>query len=87
MAMDILTDVLIISIPVAILRHVQIPIQKKLLLLGIFSATVLIMAVSVVRVVLVSDLGSQLREPSIDWLYLWSNVEMGVGKLLVWMTG
>lgn len=85
--MDILTDVLIISIPVAILRHVQIPIQKKLLLLGIFSATVLIMAVSVVRVVLVSDLGSQLREPSIDWLYLWSNVEMGVGKLLVWMTG
>lgn len=80
MAIDVLTDLLIISIPVTILRHTQIPSRKKSILLAIFSATVIIMAVAIIRVTLVKGTEAQLQDASIDWLYLWSNVEMGVGK-------
>lgn len=80
MATDILTDILIISIPVALLRRVQIPMRKKLILFGVFSATVLIMIMSVVRVTLVKGTTTQLQSASIDWLYLWSNIEAGTGE-------
>ncbi len=80
MAADVFTDLLIISIPFLILWNVRIPSKKKLLLFGLFSVTVLIIAISLVRVILVKGyLQNQLQEASIDWLYLWSNLEMGIG--------
>lgn len=80
MAVDVITDIFIISIPITVLRKVQIPLKKKAALLGIFSVTVLIMVVSVIRVTLVKGTQTRLQQASIDWLYFWSNVQMGVGK-------
>ncbi|KAM4054662.1 hypothetical protein HRG_014927 [Hirsutella rhossiliensis] len=57
------------------------PWKKKLLLAGIFSVTVFIIVVAVIRVILVKGSTDQMQNPSIDWLYMWSNVEMGVGLL------
>ncbi|KND94611.1 hypothetical protein TOPH_00772 [Tolypocladium ophioglossoides CBS 100239] len=82
MAADIATDLLVMSIPLWILWNVQIPRQKKLLLAGIFSVTVFIMVVAVIRVVLVKGSTDQLQNASIDWLYMWSNVEMGVAIIV-----
>lgn len=80
MAADVITDVLILSIPVIILWNVQIPWRNKIVLFGVFSATMLIILISIIRVALVKGIQQQLKEPAIDWLYLWSAVEMATCK-------
>ncbi|RYP77926.1 hypothetical protein DL769_003299 [Monosporascus sp. CRB-8-3] len=81
MAADIITDLLVLSTPILILWNVQIPWRKKLILFGIFSLTVFIMIVAIVRVTIVINPG-ELRNASIDWLYTWSNVEMAVAIII-----
>lgn len=80
MAADVITDVLIFSIPVIILWNVQIPWRNKIVLFGVFSATMLIILISIIHVALVKGTQQQLKEPAIDWLYLWSAVEMATRK-------
>ena len=80
MAADVITDVIILSIPVIILWNVQIPWRNKIVLFGVFSATMLIILISIIRVALVKGMHQQLTEPAIDWLYLWSGVEMATCK-------
>lgn len=80
MAADVITDALILSIPVIILWNVQIAWRKKLILFAVFSATILIMLISIIRITLTKGTQQQLVEPGIDWIYLWSAVEMGTGK-------
>lgn len=80
MAADVITDALILSIPVIILWNVQIPWRKKVILFAVFSATILIMLISIIRITLTKGTQQQLVEPGIDWIYLWSAAEMGTGK-------
>ncbi len=79
---DLSTNLLITSIPILIIWNVKMPRRRKMILLGIFSASIFISVAAVVRVALVSGADSKLRYASIDWLYLWSMVEMAVGMCL-----
>lgn len=79
-AADVITDLLILSIPVIILWNVQIPWRNKIILFAVFSATMLIIVMSIIRMALGKGTQQQLKEPAIDWLYLWSVVEMGTCK-------
>lgn len=74
--MDLVTDLLVLSIPVSMVWQTYVPLRTKLVLVGVFSVTVLTMATSIARVSLIFR--GQV-DPSIDWLYLWSSVEMGMG--------
>ncbi|KAJ5590050.1 hypothetical protein N7450_004022 [Penicillium hetheringtonii] len=47
---DVLTDLLILSIPIIVLWKTRVPLRKKVILLSIFSATVFIMIVAIIRV-------------------------------------
>ncbi|KAE8382377.1 hypothetical protein BDV26DRAFT_253858 [Aspergillus bertholletiae] len=76
---DVVTDMLILSIPILILWNTRISLQKKLVLFGVFSATVVIMAVAIIRVVVNNSLNSSV---DIGWLYLWSFVEMGTAIII-----
>ncbi|KAJ5691623.1 hypothetical protein N7488_012358 [Penicillium malachiteum] len=76
---DIVTDILILSVPYVILRKTQIPFRKKIILLSIFSATIVVMVVALVRVVINSSLN---KNRDISWLYFWSGVEMGVAIII-----
>ncbi len=59
-----------------LLWKVQISLQQKLALAGIFSLTVFIMIVAIVRVVVISSASEQ---PDQTWLYMWSSIEQTVG--------
>ncbi|KAE8413509.1 hypothetical protein BDV36DRAFT_28382 [Aspergillus pseudocaelatus] len=76
---DIVTDILILSIPVLILWNTHISLRKKLILFSVFSATILIMVVAIIRVVVNNSLNSSV---DIGWLYFWSFVEMGTGIII-----
>ncbi|KAK4214369.1 hypothetical protein QBC37DRAFT_387250 [Rhypophila decipiens] len=73
---DLFTDCLIMSIPIYMVWNTNMSLRKKLLLFGIFSVTIFIMATAIARVSVIIKNGDQLQNASIDWLYLWSALEM-----------
>lgn len=68
----------VLSIPIHLLWKVHISTRYKLALLGVFSLTLFIMAVSIARVILAIDSGPQVDD---SWLYTWSAIEHAVGLL------
>ncbi|KAI4225319.1 MAG: hypothetical protein L6R36_003984 [Xanthoria steineri] len=82
-AADVVTDCLIISIPVRMLWNVRLPLRQKLLLMTIFSLTVIVMVVSIIRVAIVgSSTRSSTQQPDISWVYFWSNIEMSTAIVI-----
>ncbi|CAL8574177.1 hypothetical protein XPA_000145 [Xanthoria parietina] len=79
MILDVVTDVLIIIVPVNLLWKVKISLRQKVALGGIFSITVIIILFAIIRDVMVSSL-SQLLDQT--WLYLWSSVEQTVSIMV-----
>lgn len=60
-----------------ILWNTRVPIRRKLVLILIFSASVIVMVVSIIRVTVVQS-GHQSVE--LAWLFFWSYVEVGTGE-------
>ncbi|KAL8919447.1 MAG: hypothetical protein Q9172_004963 [Xanthocarpia lactea] len=81
--LDIFTDILVISIPVALLWRVRISLRRKILLLFILSLSIFTMIVCIVRVA-----GSQLSDGSVDsaWVTFWLHVEAAVAVVIVSIT-
>ena len=65
------------------LWNVRLPLRQKALLMTIFSLTVIVMVVSIIRVTIVS---SSTQQPDLSWVYFWSNFEMSTGMLSILRT-
>ncbi|KAF2185494.1 hypothetical protein K469DRAFT_750266 [Zopfia rhizophila CBS 207.26] len=72
-AFDLLTDCLIISIPIIMVRGLPLRLTKKLMLFGLFSLTIFTMVTALVRLLVVpkGEIGTDMT-----WSFTWSNVEM-----------
>ena len=68
----------VVTIPMAMLWRVRMPLKQKLALMGIFSLTVVVMIISIVRVAVTRT--SDRNNADQTWLFIWANAEMGVGK-------
>ncbi|KAL8671172.1 MAG: hypothetical protein Q9168_004325 [Polycauliona sp. 1 TL-2023] len=77
-AIDVVTDALIITIPIALLWKIKLPLAQKLALMGLLFLTTFVMLVSIIRVAVLRNSSRTQAEPG--WQFLWANVEMGVGK-------
>ncbi|KAK7972350.1 hypothetical protein PG988_006484 [Apiospora saccharicola] len=78
-ALDVLTDFMIMSLPAILLWKAQIRWAKKFAILGLFSLSIITMAIAIVRV---ADIGSTRRpDGNLDnsYLWLWSFIEPCVG--------
>lgn len=63
-----------------ILWRVSIPLRRKLLLVAIFSLTVIVMAVAIIRVAVVYR--SYTKNASLDWLFFWSSIEVATAIIV-----
>ena len=63
-------------IPLHMLWKVQISLRQKIMLGGIFSLTVFIIVIAIVRVGVLLNSSSGSADGS--WLYLWSSVEQTI---------
>ena len=63
----------VLSLPVILVWRVKIPLRKKFVLMTVFSLTIVIITVSIIRVAVTSH---PSKNPSVAWLYLWSSIEM-----------
>lgn len=78
-AADVVTDAMILSIPILMMWNVRIAWGRKLALMGLFSLTIIAIIVSILRVTLVSSSKHQLDT---TWLYMWSNIDMAVAIIV-----
>ncbi|RDW78975.1 uncharacterized protein DSM5745_05827 [Aspergillus mulundensis] len=78
-AADVLTDLLILSIPSLIIWRTRIEVRKKLVLTAVFSATVFVIAVAIARV----TTGNPVHQfDRFSWGYLWCSVEGGTAIII-----
>ena len=68
------------SIPFLLLRHVRITRQQKIALSCIFSLVVFTIIFAIVRAILTTLHVDMQMDPI--WMYLWTSVELNVGKLI-----
>src|ERR1700761_9497964 len=74
-AMDILTDLLIIALPMSLAMRVKLPWRTRISLCGIFALGGFIILFSVVRIIMTN---MKDKRPEVSWLNLWSAVEASV---------
>ncbi|KAL2266741.1 hypothetical protein VTJ83DRAFT_6093 [Remersonia thermophila] len=74
---DVVSDILILGLPIVVLWRVRVTLRKKLLLGAIFSLTLLTVAVTIIRGTIhtgkVSDDGSQTQ--NIAWTWFWLSIQ------------
>lgn len=58
------------------LWHVRIGLRQKLILIGIFSLTVVVIIVAIIRVAIIKPENGYI---DVSWLYVWSSVEVSTG--------
>lgn len=78
-AIDIITDAIIILVPLNMLWRVQISLRRKLGLAGIFSLTVFIMIIAIIRVTVMYGHRAQADG---TWLWTWSSIEVTVAIIV-----
>ena len=69
----------VMSIPFLLLHKVQITLHQKIALSIIFSLVIITIIFAIVRATITTIHVRQQIDPI--WMYLWSNVELNVGKM------
>ena len=93
--LDIFTDLLVISIPFALLSRVNLSLKRKLALLTVLSLSAFMIVIALIRVTL-SPVKSPLAEfmppgtptviPDSVWLFFWQELEACIAVLMVSLT-
>jgi hypothetical protein len=78
-AMDMLTDVLIIALPMSLAVRVRLPGRTKLALFGIFALGGFIILFSAIRIIVTN---STHKRPELSWLNLWSAIEASIACIV-----
>ncbi|KAJ4423882.1 hypothetical protein N0V82_001466 [Gnomoniopsis sp. IMI 355080] len=84
-ALDIITDALIIAFPVWILWGVRISLHKKLALTGIFSLVGLTIVATILRGALLSSVFEESatgRTINIPWIWFWFHIELCISVIV-----
>ncbi|RXG43222.1 hypothetical protein VDGE_09776 [Verticillium dahliae] len=77
-AVDILTDILVMLLPLGLIRNLQMKMSRKLSIAGLFCLGWVCVAVSTIRVAYLGRNaveGSSFKQPATSWLALWGIVE------------
>ncbi|KAK0507608.1 hypothetical protein JMJ35_010131 [Cladonia borealis] len=78
-ATDIVTEIMILSIPVIRLWNVEISFNKKLALLGILCLTVITILFAVIRI---GVMPNKTARTDVTWICLWAHVEAGIAVIV-----
>jgi hypothetical protein len=78
-AADILTDLLIIALPMSLALRVRLPWRSRLALCGVFALGGFVILFSVVRIIVTNTNNTR---PELSWLALWSVIEASVACMV-----
>ncbi|KJZ78261.1 hypothetical protein HIM_02299 [Hirsutella minnesotensis 3608] len=74
-ALDVLSDFLIMLFPIFLLWNIQIPLGKKIALIGIFSLSIITMAIAIARAAAIGATQKSNGLPDSSYLWFWSNIQ------------
>ncbi|CAG8954818.1 hypothetical protein HYFRA_00004744, partial [Hymenoscyphus fraxineus] len=82
--LDVVTDAMILSMPISMLWRVHMSLKRKLQLGGLFSLVIITMVIAIVRVTVISNqaASSGRNQVEITWLYMWHFIENSVALLV-----
>ncbi|KAI5458332.1 hypothetical protein BGZ63DRAFT_427584 [Mariannaea sp. PMI_226] len=80
-AVDIITDVIVMMLPLKLIKDLQMPLSKKISIGSLFCLGLVCIAVSVVRV---TQLGQAQHDeqPNAAWLALWGIIESAIAVII-----
>ncbi|KAL9010509.1 MAG: hypothetical protein Q9173_004570 [Seirophora scorigena] len=85
-AMDVLTDYMITAIPISMLWKVQMPLRKKLALVGLFSLTMVTTVFAIIRTtsttVRTTSEANMTDHHDHSWIQMWSSIEQCVAIII-----
>ncbi|EEY16474.1 conserved hypothetical protein [Verticillium alfalfae VaMs.102] len=84
-AVDILTDILVMLLPLGLIRNLQMNMSRKLSIAGLFCLGWVCVAVSTIRVAYLGRNaveGSSFKQPATSWLALWGIVESAIAVII-----
>ncbi|KAG7116484.1 hypothetical protein HYQ44_007103 [Verticillium longisporum] len=84
-AVDILTDILVMLLPLGLIRNLQMHMSRKLSIAGLFCLGWVCVAVSTIRVAYLGRNaveGSSFKQPATSWLALWGIVESAIAVII-----
>ncbi|OHE91334.1 hypothetical protein CORC01_13363 [Colletotrichum orchidophilum] len=79
-AVDVLTDLLIMMLPLRLIITLQMPLSRKISIAGLFCLGWVCIAASTVRVTQIGNNGAQ---PTVPWLALWGTIEAAIAVIIV----
>lgn len=81
--LDILTDVMLISIPTILLWRVKIALRKKLALASVLCLSIFLIIISIIKVAAAHTIGTQVDA---TWVIFWLQAEAAVAVIAVSIT-
>jgi hypothetical protein len=79
-ALDIITDIMIIALPVSLAARVKLPLRTRLALCGIFALGGFIIIMAACRIILTNNYLN--KRPEVSWLNVWSAVESSTAVIV-----
>ena len=78
---DLLTDILIMAIPIQVLVHLRISTAEKISVAFVFLVGIITMVAAIVRCVSLKGTGKEGGNLSVPWLIFWAAIECSIGML------
>jgi hypothetical protein len=81
-ALDVISDVMIISLPLILVSRVRLNLRTKLAVASVFLLGGIIMIFAIIRIIVTNKTSSH---PEISWLNLWSAIECSIAVIVCCM--
>ncbi|KKZ68594.1 hypothetical protein EMCG_01044 [[Emmonsia] crescens] len=81
-AVDVITDIMIMALPVKLLWSLRLPLLQKASLGALFSVGLICIAIATVRVVQIGSKAKNNSTPSSSWLAFWGILETGIAVII-----
>jgi hypothetical protein len=81
-AVDVLTDFMIMALPIRLIWTLQMPRTQKLGIVGLFGIVLILIAVATLRVAQIGGKAQSSSQPSASWLALWGVIECSIAVII-----
>ncbi|KLJ09267.1 hypothetical protein EMPG_15293 [Blastomyces silverae] len=81
-AVDVITDIMVMALPVKLLWSLRLPLIQKASLGALFSVGIICIAMATIRVVQIGTKAENNSTPSSSWLAFWGILEAGIAVII-----
>ncbi|KAJ4377189.1 hypothetical protein N0V83_000012 [Neocucurbitaria cava] len=81
-AVDVLTDIMIMALPMRLIWNLQMPRTQKFGVIALFAIGTILITIATLRVVQIGSKAQSSSQPSASWLALWGIIECSIAIVI-----